>query len=111
MQIFVGFVCTSRTSWIKELNITMTGCKWNLRQLRQYFHQAGIKDWLLWQRISSLVVLTVASQLHGIPSSNNCFEFYGFDVLLDKSLKPWLLEVSISTCVTNSSSQVKEKKK
>ncbi|XP_046665565.1 probable tubulin polyglutamylase TTLL2 [Homalodisca vitripennis] len=72
------------------------GCKWNLRQLRHYLHQAGLKDWLLWQRISSLVVLTVASQLHGIPPSNNCFEFYGFDVLIDSSLRPWLLEVNLS---------------
>jgi tubulin polyglutamylase TTLL2 len=75
----------------------VAGCKWSLQQLRRYFYQTKISDWLLWQRISSLVVLTVVSQLSGIPSTANCFEFYGFDVLIDSSLRPWLLEVRILT--------------
>ncbi|PSN44091.1 hypothetical protein C0J52_11918 [Blattella germanica] len=77
------------------------GCKWSLRQLRHYFHQANISDWLLWQRVSALVVLTVVSQLSGIPSTANCFEFYGFDVLIDSSLRPWLLEVNLSPALGN----------
>ncbi|XP_021917353.1 probable tubulin polyglutamylase TTLL2 isoform X2 [Zootermopsis nevadensis] len=77
------------------------GCKWSLKQLRHYFHQTKISDWLLWQRISSLVVLTVVSQLSGIPNTANCFEFYGFDVLIDSSLRPWLLEVNLSPALGN----------
>ncbi|KAG8234640.1 hypothetical protein J437_LFUL006528, partial [Ladona fulva] len=69
------------------------GCKWTLKQLRHYFHQTGVSDWFLWQQISVLVVLTVLSQAAGVPSSPaNCFEFFGFDVLIDSSLRPWLLE-------------------
>ncbi|KAG5858265.1 putative tubulin polyglutamylase TTLL2, partial [Gonioctena quinquepunctata] len=67
-------------------------CKWTLRQLRRYFQQAGISDWLLWQRITSLVILTVLSHVSQIPPTVNCFEFFGFDVLIDNSLRPWLLE-------------------
>ncbi|XP_071455806.1 probable tubulin polyglutamylase TTLL2 [Hetaerina americana] len=73
------------------------GCKWTLKQLRHYFHQTGVADWFLWQQVSVLVVLTVLSQVAGVPSSPaNCFEFFGFDVLIDSSLRPWLLEVNVS---------------
>lgn len=57
--------------------------------------QSGFNDWFLWQRIASLINLTVLSQISGIPKSSNCFEFFGFDVLIDANLKPWLLEVII----------------
>nr|XP_018900507.1 PREDICTED: probable tubulin polyglutamylase TTLL2 [Bemisia tabaci] len=77
------------------------GCKWNLKQLRHYFHQAFIPDWLIWQRISALIVLTIVSQINGVPSTNNCFEFYGFDILLDSNLNPWLLEVNLSPALGN----------
>ncbi|XP_019867531.1 probable tubulin polyglutamylase TTLL2 [Aethina tumida] len=78
-----------------------SGCKWTLRQLRRYFQQAGINDWLLWQRITSLVILTVLSHVSQIPESINCFEFFGFDVLIDSSLRPWLLEVNLSPALSN----------
>lgn len=77
------------------------GCKWNFKQLRHYFQQAGIRDWLLWQRISALVTLTVLSQSTSVPQTTNCFEFYGFDVLVDENLKPWLLEVNLSPALGN----------
>ncbi|XP_065162916.1 probable tubulin polyglutamylase TTLL2 isoform X2 [Atheta coriaria] len=78
-----------------------SGCKWTLKQLRRYFRQAGISDWLLWQKISVLVVLTVLSQVPQVPPTSNCFEFFGFDVLIDHLLKPWLLEVNLSPALGN----------
>ncbi|GLV38952.1 Tubulin tyrosine ligase-like 5 [Carabus blaptoides fortunei] len=78
-----------------------SGCKWTLRQLRIYFQQAGISDWLLWQRISCLVVLTVLSHVTQVPPTVNCFEFFGFDVLVDSTLRPWLLEVNLSPALGN----------
>ncbi|CAH1711696.1 unnamed protein product [Aphis gossypii] len=77
------------------------GCKWTFQQLRQHIRQAGVNDWLLWQKISVLVSLTLASQCTGIPSTTNCFELYGFDILVDSDLKPWLLEVNLSPALGN----------
>ncbi|KAK9721655.1 Tubulin-tyrosine ligase family [Popillia japonica] len=78
-----------------------SGCKWTFSQLRRYFQQIDVADWLLWQKISVLVILTVLSQAKYIPSSANCFEFLGFDVLVDNRLKPWLLEVNLSPALGN----------
>lgn len=82
---------------------TSLGCKWTFRQLRRYFEQSGYFDWILWQKISCLVTLTILSQAAGIPKSSNCFEFFGFDVLIDENLKPWLLEVNMQIIKLNNS--------
>ncbi|XP_045470829.1 probable tubulin polyglutamylase TTLL2 isoform X1 [Harmonia axyridis] len=77
------------------------GCKWTLKHLRRYFIQAGIHDWLLWQKISNLVILTVLSHATQVPETVNCFDFFGFDVLIDEDLRPWLLEVNLSPALSN----------
>ncbi|XP_060801275.1 probable tubulin polyglutamylase TTLL2 [Amyelois transitella] len=74
-----------------------SGCKWTLKQVRRALTgRWGAAEWLVWQRIRALVTLTLLAQATGTPPARNCFEFYGFDVLLDDCLKPWLLEVNLS---------------
>ncbi|KAK9888803.1 hypothetical protein WA026_001026 [Henosepilachna vigintioctopunctata] len=77
------------------------GCKWTLISLRRYFLETGIHDWLLWQKISNLVVLTILSHATQIPETFNCFDFLGFDILVDENLRPWLLEVNLSPALSN----------
>lgn len=83
-----------------------TGCKWTLGKLRHYLHKHNIDDRLLWHRITSIIIITLLSQVQEIPSnSSNCFELFGFDILIDEKLKPWLLEVNFSPALGNDCTQ------
>ncbi|XP_069193543.1 tubulin polyglutamylase ttll-5 [Procambarus clarkii] len=70
------------------------GCKWTMGELRRYLSGSGQKDWLLWQRVCVLVSLTLLTQVGHVPHHHNCFELYGFDILVDDTLTPSLLEVN-----------------
>ncbi|KAG7299557.1 hypothetical protein JYU34_016518 [Plutella xylostella] len=79
-----------------------SGCKWTLKQVRRaLIGRWGVTEWLVWQRIRALVTLTLLAQAAGTPPAKNCFEFYGFDVLLDDTLKPWLIEVNLSPALAS----------
>jgi tubulin polyglutamylase TTLL5 len=43
-----------------------------------------------------------AFEMH-VPFRNNCFQLYGFDVLIDSNLKPWVLEVNLSPSLNHDS--------
>lgn len=59
---------------------------------------------LLWSRIFDVILKTIISGEHYVLSSlkkngchrNNCFEIFGYDILIDSDLKPWLIEVNLS---------------
>lgn len=76
------------------------GCKWTITQLRQYFHQHNVNDSTLWTRIINIIILTLLVQAPQVPKCENCFELYGFDILIDENLKPWLLEVNFSPALS-----------
>eukprot|EP00164_Ancoracysta_twista_P003704 GFYU01004969.1.p1 GENE.GFYU01004969.1~~GFYU01004969.1.p1 ORF type:complete len:628 (-),score=83.50 GFYU01004969.1:675-2558(-) len=77
------------------------GCKWTYEQLRQYFATHGVDDSNLWGRITNICILTLAMIANIIPETHCCFELFGFDVLVDVNMKPWLLEVNCSPALGN----------
>lgn len=87
-----------------DLRADNVGHKWSLSALNKHLHCVGVDVNLMWARVNDLIVKTLLSVEPAIsartrqmtPNRENCFELYGFDVLVDEDLKPWLLEVNLS---------------
>ncbi|KAJ9580280.1 hypothetical protein L9F63_004093, partial [Diploptera punctata] len=79
-----------------------TSYKWSMRQLRVFLtarHGATQVEELI-QRIANVVLISLHSVENVIMHDRHCFELYGYDILLDSQLKPWLLEVNASPSMT-----------
>ena len=76
--------------------------KWSLASLRTYFKRQGL-DWSsVWRQIEELCVKTVLAGHFDMISAfescevsdYSCYKLFGFDVIIDQDLKPFLLEVN-----------------
>ncbi|XP_033364222.1 tubulin polyglutamylase TTLL4-like [Bombus vosnesenskii] len=95
---------------INKTNSTYTD-KWALKALWSYLEQKHVNVSMLWASMKDIVVKTMIAGESNItpltrlntPSRYCCYELFGFDILLDEDLKPWLLEVNISPSLKSSS--------
>uniref|UniRef100_A0A182IPS9 Tubulin--tyrosine ligase-like protein 5 n=1 Tax=Anopheles atroparvus TaxID=41427 RepID=A0A182IPS9_ANOAO len=80
------------------------GHKWTLSALLRHLRSQGCNTEQLMLAIEDLIIKAIFSCTQPIvsacrmfvPHTGNCFELYGFDILIDDVLKPWLLEVNLS---------------
>ncbi|XP_021272147.1 probable tubulin polyglutamylase TTLL9 isoform X3 [Numida meleagris] len=83
------------------------GCKWMIQQLRQYLtakHGTGSVE-VLFADMDNIFIKSLQSVQKVIISDKHCFELYGYDILIDQDLKPWLLEVNASPSLVASSQE------
>lgn len=88
------------------------GHKWTLASLWQHFAESGVVDCKpILEAIKDLIIKTFVSAeaslytayRQNVASHYCAYELFGFDVLLDSKLKPWLIEVNISPSLHSSS--------
>ena len=88
-----------------------SGHKWSLQALFDHFRTIDVNTDKVWESICNVVVRTLLSADGKINSSikqstcrrSVCHELFGFDVMLDKNLKAWLIEVNISPSLHSAS--------
>ena len=88
-----------------------TSSKWSFKTLRKAYEECGINYDYVFAQVKDVIVKTLLSVEPHIVSNLNksagnkqsCFELYGFDVLIDEQLKPWLLEVNVLPSLSSSS--------
>lgn len=70
----------------------------------------GINYDEIFTKISNVIVKTclavephIVTNMKQTRHRNVCYELYGFDIILDNKLKPWLLEVNVCPSLSSSS--------
>ncbi|CBJ31384.1 conserved unknown protein [Ectocarpus siliculosus] len=72
------------------------GTKTTLSYLWRRLAASGVDVGALWAEICSVVVKSLVCVESSIPNQPNSFELFGYDVLIDDRLRPWLIEVNAS---------------
>ncbi|KAH7488611.1 hypothetical protein PRIC1_007275 [Phytophthora ramorum] len=82
------------------------GGKWDLRNLKLYMMSKHGPERInkLFYDIQLVIIKSLLSVEKIIMNDKHCFELYGYDVMIDENLKPWLLEVNASPSLSANTS-------
>jgi Tubulin-tyrosine ligase family/IQ calmodulin-binding motif len=80
----------------KHIAKVQTETVWSLSSLVVYLNSLNA-SWLdILKQIHYIIIQTLLSVSDCLESKTDCFEVYGFDIIIDSSFRPWLLEVNLS---------------
>jgi tubulin polyglutamylase TTLL9 len=78
------------------------GGKWELRTLKLYmiskYGEERVNE--TFNQIQNVIIKSNQAVSKIIINDRHCFNLYGYDILIDANLKPWLLEVNASPSMT-----------
>ena len=113
MNVFLLSVNIKSDDFVSNENSdSCAGHKWGLTALFKYLEsEEGINTDKVWNDICNVVIKTiiasdsvVSSAVKANVSQRSCVhELFGFDVMLDNNLKPWIIEVNISPSLHSAS--------
>lgn len=99
--------CERVSSWI--VFFIQHGGKWDLRNLKLYMMSKHGSERInkLFYEIQMVIIKSLLSIEKIMINDKHCFELYGYDIMIDENLKPWLLEVNASPSVQDPAPLVK----
>lgn len=75
---------------------TLHGGKWSVQNLKLYLEGTRGSEITekLFGNINWLIVHSLRAVAPVMATDRHCFECYGYDIIIDNTLKPWLVEVN-----------------
>merc|ERR1712098_465090 len=72
------------------------GGKWHLNNLKLFIEGIFGRDRAnqLFEDINGIIIHSLKACQNVMINDKHCFECYGYDLLIDTNLKPWLIEVN-----------------
>jgi len=82
------------------------GGKWSVKHLRLHLESTrGLEVTnQLFHEIDLIFINSLRAVQNSVTNDRHCFECYGYDIIIDDQLKPWLIEVNASPSLTATTS-------
>jgi tubulin polyglutamylase TTLL9 len=78
-----------------------SGMKWPIQRLKLYLQSlyGAAATMKLFHDIQMVIAKSLLAVQNAIVQDKHCFELYGYDVMIDETLVPWLIEVCITALI------------